>query len=160
VRHTIPVTSWADFEAEEPDLADFGAKLLDRFDGLAFLATVRAGDGAPRVHPVCVWRDRGRLFLSVGGTSPKQRDLRTDRRYVLHALPGKDDAEFRLRGRAREVTDATTTTWAREAGRAKGMNFSEDELLFELDVDEAHTAVWVDVGQPGTYATRRSWHSR
>ena len=154
------MTSWADFEAAEPELAGFGAKLLDRFDGLGFVATVRASDGAPRVHPVCVWRARGRLFLSVGGASPKQHDLRTDGRYVFHALPGKDDAEFRLRGGAREVTDPATTSWVRESGRAYGMNFSDDELLFELDIDEAHTAVWVDVGQPGTYATRRSWRAR
>jgi hypothetical protein len=153
------VANWADFEAAEPELAEFGAKLLDRFDGLAYIGTVRAGDGAPRVHPVCVWRSRGRLFLSVGGGSPKQHDLRSDGRYVVHALPGKDDGEFRLRGRAREVVDTTTTDWVREAGRAYGMNFSDDELLFELDIDEAHTAVWVNVGQPGTYATRRSWRA-
>lgn len=154
------MTTWADLEAAEPELADFGAALLDRFAGLGFIATVRASDGAPRVHPVCAWRARGRLFLSVGGASPKQWDLRADGRYVFHALPGKDDAEFRLRGRAREVVDPTTTGWVRDAGRAYGMNFSDDELLFELDIDEAHTAVWVNVGQPGTYATRRSWRGR
>jgi len=153
------MSTWADFEQAAPELAEFGARLLDRFDGLGFIATVRASDGAPRVHPVCVWRARGRLFLSVGSTSPKQRDLRTDGRYVVHALPGKDDAEFRVRGRADEVTDSETTRWAREAGRAYGMNFSDDELLFELEIDEAHTAVWVNVGQPGTYATRRGWRA-
>ena len=151
------MTTWADLEAGDPEMAAFGAQLLDRFDGLAYIGTVRGGDGAPRVHPVCVWRARGRLFLSVGATSPKQHDLRADGRYVLHALPGKDDGEFRTRGRAREVTDPPTTAWVRAAGRAAGMNFSADELLFELDVDEAHTAVWVNVGRPGTYATRRSW---
>jgi hypothetical protein len=153
------VTTWADFERAAPELAQFGAALLDQFDGLGYIATVRTSDGAPRVHPVCVWRARGRLFLSVGAASPKQWDLRTDGRYVVHALPGKDDAEFRVRGRAREVTDPATTLWVRAAGQDTGLNFSDDELLFELDVDEAHTAVWVNVGQPGTYATRRSWKS-
>jgi hypothetical protein len=153
------VSSWADFEEAAPDLAEFGAKLLDRFDGLAYIGTVRSGDGAPRVHPVCVWRARGRLFLSVGSRSPKRHDLRAGGRYVLHALPGKDDGEFRLRGHAREVTDPATTAWAREAGRQYGMNFSDDELLFELDLDEVHTAVWVHVGEPGTYATRQSWRA-
>jgi hypothetical protein len=151
------VSSWGDLEAEQPDLAAFGAQLLDRFDGLAYLATVRAGDGAPRLHPVCVWRSRGRLFLAVNNKSPKRRDLRTDTRYVLHALPGQDDAEFRIRGHSREVIDATTAGTARADGRAAGMNLPDDELLFELDIDEAHTAVWVNVGQPGTYATRQSW---
>jgi hypothetical protein len=75
-REDIRVPNWADLEAAEPELAEFGAKLLDRFDGLAYIGTVRVGDGAPRVHPVCVWRARGRLFLSVGGGSPKQHDLR------------------------------------------------------------------------------------
>lgn len=153
------MTTWSDLERSEPELAAFGAKLLDTLDGLSYIGTVRAGDGAPRVHPVCVWRARGRLFLSVGGASPKRHDLRADGRYVLHALPGKDDGEFRLRGRAREVTDPATTAWARDAGRATGLNFSDDELLFELDIHEAHTAVWVNVGQPGTCATRRSWKS-
>jgi hypothetical protein len=151
------MASWSEVEAGCHELAEFGATLLDRFDGLAFIATVRQVDGAPRLHPVCPWRVGGRLFLSVGGESPKQRDLRRDGRYVLHALPGKDDAEFRLRGHARQVVDPSTEEWARNAGLAKGLNFRDDELLFELDIDEAHSAVWVNAGQPGTYPVRRSW---
>ena len=46
------MTTWKDFAASAPTLAQTSAALLNQFGvGLAFLATVRR-DGAPRLHPV------------------------------------------------------------------------------------------------------------
>src|SRR5206468_311771 len=47
------MATWAELEAQDPELAAFGMQRLHRYGvGLAFLATV-APDGSPRVAPVC-----------------------------------------------------------------------------------------------------------
>jgi hypothetical protein len=32
-----------------------------------------------------------------------------------------------------------------------------EDCLFDYDIEEANTAYWVNVGQPGTYPQRRKW---
>ena len=86
------MTTWAEFAAAAPEMAALGSELRAKF-GLAFLATVRK-DGSPRVHPVCPFVFRGRLFIATDPRSPKRHDLKRDGRYVLHMLPGENDAEF------------------------------------------------------------------
>ncbi len=148
------MATWSDFAAAEPDMAAAGLALLEKFH-LGYLATVRA-DGAPRVHPVSPFIINGRLFVATPQDSPKAHDQLRDGRYVLHMLPGKDDAEFRIRGRARTVTDAATRTTVRE----RGPHFvKEHDHIFEYDIEEAATAHWEKVGQPGTYPVRRSWRT-
>ena len=74
--------SWGEFEAAEPALAAFGR---DRLDGkVAYLATARHRDGAPRVHPVTTILDRDHCFLFIDPASRKLRDLQRDPRYSLH----------------------------------------------------------------------------
>ena len=47
---------------------------------------------------------------------------------------------------------------ARAAIRAGGPHFlKDDDYYFEYDIEEAASAYWVNVGQPGTYAVRRAW---
>jgi len=46
-------SGWADFAAAAPELAAAGARHLDRAEGAALLATVRA-EAPPRIHPVTV----------------------------------------------------------------------------------------------------------
>lgn len=122
---------------------------------MAYLATVRA-DGSPRVHPVCPFIIDGRLFVATPPTSPKARDQLRDGRYVLHMLPGENDDEFRIRGRVRAVTDEEERT----AVRAGGPHFlKDDDYYFQYDIEEAATAYWEHVGQPGTYPVRRVWRS-
>jgi predicted pyridoxine 5'-phosphate oxidase superfamily flavin-nucleotide-binding protein len=146
--------SWGEFANTEPEMAAIGSALLEKH-GLAYLATVRA-DGAPRVHPVCPFIIDGRLFVATPRSSPKARDQLRDPRVALHLLPGENDDEFRIRGRARAVTDED----ARAAVRAQGPHFLKvDDYYFEYDIEEAATAYWVNVGQPGTYPALRAWRS-
>jgi len=99
------VSTWGDFAAARPDLAEAGRDLLYQFGvGLAFLATVRP-DGGPRVHPICpLLTDVGIYAFIV--PSPKQGDLRLDGRYSLHSFPRPDDENaFCLTGRATVIDD-------------------------------------------------------
>ena len=66
------MATWAEFAKGAPELAALGSDLRDAF-GLAFLATVRK-DGSPRIHPVCPFVVRGRLFISTNAKSPKSND--------------------------------------------------------------------------------------
>jgi hypothetical protein len=96
----LTVTTWGEFAAARPDLAEAGRDLLYQFGvGLAFLATVRS-DGGPRVHPICpLLTDVGIYAFVI--PSPKQGDLRRDRRYSLHSFPRPDDEDaLYLTGRA------------------------------------------------------------
>lgn len=155
------MTTWSELLQDAPEIAAVGATLLEKH-GMAYLATVRP-DGAPRVHPVCPFIADGRLFVATAPTSPKRLDLTRDGRYVLHMLPGKNDDEFWLRGRASLVTDASLRSIAvRGALDARqpsgnGIEVKDSEWLFEYDIEEAATAYWERVGQPGTYPVRRSW---
>ena len=96
---------WAEFEAEAPDIADEGRRLLyARGDGEALLVTVR-GDELPRVHPINVGVVDGGLYAFLL-PSPKRTDLEQDGRFALHAHqdPAAPD-EFSVRGRAKVVED-------------------------------------------------------
>ena len=159
------MATWGEFAEAAPEMATLGSELRAKF-GLAFLVTVRK-DGSPRVHPVCPFVVRGRLFIATNQKSPKRHDLKRDGRYVLHMLPGEDDAEFQVRGRARLVEDAQTKAMVLaegpEAGRQPDgalLNLTPEELLFEYDVEEALSGHWENVGQPDTYPVRKHWRER
>lgn len=146
------MATWQAMIEAAPEIGAMGVALLEKH-GMAYLATVRV-DGAPRVHPVCPFIVDGRLYVATPRTSPKARDQLRDPRVVLHLLPGENDDEFRIRGRARAITDEE----ARAAIRAAGPHFlKDDDYYFEYDIEEAATAYWEHVGQPGTYPVRRSW---
>ncbi len=146
------MATWGELSLEAPQIAAVGRALLDRHR-LAYLATVRA-DGAPRVHPVSPFIVDGRLLVATPRSSPKARDQLRDGRVVIHMPPGENDDEFRVRCRARSIEDGAD----RARTIASGPGFvHDDDYIFEYDIDEAATAYWVDVGQPGTYPVRRSW---
>ena len=152
------MATWAEFAESAPEMADLGLKLLERF-GLAYLGTVRR-DGAPRLHPVCPFIAQGRLFVATNPASPKRNDLMRDGRYVLHMLPGENDAEFLVRGRASQVTDAETRAMVVEGATRFGdgtLRIEPEELVFEYDIEQATTTYWENVGQPDTWPVRRSW---
>ena len=125
---------WVEFEAEAPELADEGRRLLyARGAGEALLVTVR-GDGLPRVHPVNVGVvDRGLYVFLL--PSAKRTDLEQDGRYALHTHqdPAAPD-EFSARGRAASVTDEAVRPRAADA-----WPFEVDDtyLLLELSVEQA-----------------------
>lgn len=146
------MVGWGAFAAAAPELAAVGLGLLERFN-IAYLATVRA-DGAPRVHPVSPFIIGGRLFVATPQGSPKAQDQTRDGRYVMHMLPGEGDAEFRIRGRAHALTDADSRAMVLNHGP---QFVKAEDHIFEYDIEEAATAYWVNVGQPGTYPIRRRW---
>lgn len=143
------MATWAEFAAAAPEIAALGLKQFEKFH-IAYLATVRK-DGSPRVHPVSPIIADGRLFVATAPTSPKRIDQIRDGRYVIHALPGKNDAEFLIRGRARRVTDDDTRAAVTEAAEhtVRGLDW-----IFEYDIGEAMMAFWENVGQPDTRPVR------
>ncbi len=156
------MATWAEFARAAPEMAELGSELR-RQHGLAFLATVRK-DGSPRIHPVCPFVVRERLFIATNPTSPKRHDLKRDGRYVVHMLPGKNDAEFQVRGRARFIDDAETIAMVLAEGPEAGvqpdgalLNLKPEELLFEYDIAEALSGHWENVGQPDTRPVRKKW---
>ena len=148
------MATWAQFAAGEPEMAEVGLGLFEKFH-IAYLATVRK-DGGPRVHPVTPIIADGRLFVATAPTSPKRLDQVRDGRYVIHALPGKDDAEFLIRGRARRVTDDVIRA---AVTKAAGHTVRAEDWIFEYDIEEAMSAYWENVGQPDTRPMRERWRA-
>jgi hypothetical protein len=135
------VTTWTEFERQQPALAAEGRRQLYQWDiGLGFLATVRP-DGGPRVHPVCpVLSTAGLHVLVVPG--PKRADLLRDGRYALHSEtcpPPRHEDGFLVAGRAREVTDPEVRRTVREQVLAERGGAAwpglDDDALFELEVE-------------------------
>ena len=156
------MATWAQFAQAAPEMAELGLKLLKKFPGeelrpeIAYLATVQE-DGSPQVHPVCPVIAGEHLYASIGADSPKLRDLRRNGRYMIHALPGKDDDEFSVRGCASEANDPPTRAAFLEAASASGLNVGPREVVFRFDLERADTAHWENVGQPNARPIRRKW---
>ena len=146
--------SWEEFAKADPEMAEFGRKLFER-NPIAYLATVRK-DGGPRVHPICPAIVQGRLYVSIIGTSPKRHDLNRDGRYVLHSLPGPNDAEFNIRGRAVQVEDIETLSTIRAAITGTVITTDKD-IFFELKIEQAFSAVYENLGQLNIKAIQRRW---
>jgi len=173
------MATWAEFEREAPDLAAVAAMLWPGVHALhrgerptipqpwfdvAYLATVR-GDGSPRLHPFCPVLASGNLYAAVPKSSPKGNDLRRDPRCVIHATPGPDDDELCIRAHAVEVSNVDDKRAAVVAiGTASEVGGMIDTMstdpLFEFDLVQVDTARWIDIGQPGTRAERKTWRPR
>jgi hypothetical protein len=156
--------SWAQFAAQAPELAEFGRGLLDRFDGGAFLATVR-GDGAPRLHPVVAILAAQRLWVFVNPQSRKFRDLVRDGRDVLHLLIDSDDKEFLVGGRAiamnhaRDLWEVVAQAAPYTVPHDRTPSSEGSHFLFELKIDRAAMTIWHNPGRPDTRPTRRVWRA-
>ena len=133
---------WSEFAATEPEMADFGRRLVYQFGlGLGYIATVRK-DGGPRLHPMCPLFYDDNLYAFIE-RSPKLHDLLRDGRYALHSMSApNDDHEFYVTGRA----EAVPADDPRQHGawslfrKERGDSVSEGEVstrdtLFELLVD-------------------------
>ena len=139
---------WQEFENQAPEIAEGGRALIYQHGiGLGYLATVRK-DGGPRIHPFCPSIAVGGLY-GLLGPSPKRRDLARDPRAAIHAFPAEEvDDEFYLAVRARREPDAAICEAVTAVYRATGGNTSDDELLFEFDIERALLA---------TYKHRGDW---
>jgi len=130
------VAAWSEFEADAPELAAEGRRLLyARGDGEALLVTVR-GNALPRVHPVNVGVVDGGLYVFLL-PSAKRTDLERDGRYALHAHqdPAAPD-EFSVRGRAAVVDEADIRARVSDA-----WPFQVDDTYLLLELSVEHTIV-------------------
>jgi hypothetical protein len=153
------MVSWSQFEAGAPQIADAGRKLIHQHGiGLAYLASLRK-DGAPRLHPICPTVFEGGLYALIGPTH-KQRDLLRDGRFALHSFPCPEvDDEFLVMGRARMIDDESLRSRVLADLKSKGMTSTEDELLFEFQIDRAMHAAYN--GPHGTWPPKYAvWTER
>ena len=149
------MSTWQDFAAAAPELADFAFERLD--ERLAYLATVMA-DGAPRVHPVSPFIGAGHLFVYMEPTSPKVRDFGRDARYALHCAVEDNDGgegELSLSGRARLVPDPGERALAFDTARAAGQSPQERYVVFELEIERVVATTYA-----GGKAHRRQWPAK
>jgi hypothetical protein len=135
------MATWAEFEAAMPEMAAAGRQLLFQHGpGLAYLATVRR-NGGPRIHPICPVIADDDLYAFIG-RSPKRGDLLDNGHYALHTFPCDDrDDEFFIAGRAIPIDDSDRISRADTVYRAQGTTHSDEDQLFQLQIDRAlHSA--------------------
>jgi hypothetical protein len=99
------------------------------------------------VHPICpVILDDG-AYIGIIPTSPKRHDLDRDGRFVLHALPGPQDAEFSLRGTARGMSRDEVVQLRDNA--PENVMISLETAMYELMMDEVVLTTYkADEGRP------------
>jgi hypothetical protein len=115
--------SWAEFEAEAPELA---ASVRERFEahGHKTIATLRR-DGSPRISGTEAVFEDGELWIGSMLHAVKALDLQRDPRYALHSASEDPDV---WRG------DAKVAGIAREVPTSDGKSHR-----FNLDITEAST---------------------
>lgn len=148
------MATWAEFAAAAPEIAAVGERLLGQH-GLAYLATTGV-DGRPYVHPVVPLIAGGRLFVFVALRTPKERNLRRDGRYSMHAVVGKEDEEFLISGRILMADDQASRTVAYKAAEAIGMT-TKNDVLMEFLIERAHWAIWENLGTPDIRRVAKRW---
>ena len=147
------MTSWGEFAAAAPELAERGAELLGV--GVAFIATT-VRDGSPRVHPLTPLIGGGRLLALIDKHTVKYRNLSRDPRYAIHAVLGQNDEEFMIIGRAALSDDWATRMQAAIEARKISMT-SRNDVAFEFMVERAHWAVWEGLGTPEIRRVAKRW---
>ncbi len=131
-------------------MARFGQERLD--GKVAYLATVRSGDGRPRICPVTPIIGGGHLFIFVEPNSPKVKDLTAAHDYCLHCAMNDSSGssgEFLLTGSAVKIKDAGLRQLAESVSSYKP---SVRYLLFELNLHEA-----LATSYPGGRPRRTRW---
>lgn len=140
-----------------PPIAAF---VVDRLEttGLCFLGTTRA-DGWPRVSPLEVFLQDGRIYMGSMPGAVKAHDLRRDGRCcIITPLSDKDDlaGEGKLFCEAREITDRAEWQVVRTTVEDRsGFDMGEpgDSHLFTFDIVGA---AWQRVEGGPTFRTT-SW---
>jgi hypothetical protein len=144
--------SWAELEAEAPQLAAF---VRDRLDAHKhkLMATIRA-DGWPRISGIEITIDRGELWIGGMPGARKSDDLRRDPRVAIHS--GSDEppafrGDARLTGLAIPIEDERVkATFMAAAGGGPPGPFD----LFRLAILEVST---VRVGDPADHLVIQVW---
>lgn len=100
------MTTWAEFAAVPPELAQRGRQRIEAHE-LILLGTIKM-DGSPRISPVEPDFVEGELMMGMMWQSTKARDLLCDPRCVVHSVVSDrkgTEGEFKINGRAWPVTD-------------------------------------------------------
>ncbi len=146
------MATWAEFTAEQPDMAAF---VESRFaaDRHAMIATLRR-DGAPRISGVEPDFARGELWAGMMPGSLKSRDLRRDPRFALHCMSTvasmTESGDAKISGTAELFADKTA--YLKELFERTG--WQPEELdLFRFDVTEV-----VQLIAEGDGMVVLSWH--
>ena len=143
-------TTWGAFAAAEPELAAFVAERLRRG---AVVPGDRAGERAPRVHPVTPIFTADGLYLFMEPTSPKAADLRERGSFALHnGVPDNagTGGEASVSGTGHAVDDAAVRA---TVVTAASYDPADHYVLFELRPTEVRCNGYGDVALP----ERRRW---
>lgn len=138
---------WESFLEACPEIAG-PAEQRFRNNQLVMLGTLR-GDGSPRISPTELDFAAGRLMIGMMWRSPKALDLQRDPRTVVHSVTADksgSDGDFKIYGRALEVSDADTRDAFRQAIKAR-IDWAPDEPsyhLFEIEVTSAGFVLFRD----------------
>jgi hypothetical protein len=145
--------SWAQFEAEAPELA---AAVRERLEahGHKTIATVRR-DGSPRISGTETQFRDGELWIGSMWQALKARDLQRDPRFALHS--GSDDpdewtGDAKLAGVVEEITDPERVRELNGAAAAAGPSHLCRLDLQEVSVvglNEERNALVIEVWKPG-----------
>jgi hypothetical protein len=131
------VASWAEFEAEVPELA---ARVRERLDahGHKTIATIRR-DGSPRISGTETEFSDGELWIGSMLDALKARDLQRDSRFALHSASEDPDVwsgDAKLAGVAEEVSapDATSHRFRLDLHEVSTVGLDEARKLLVIEV--------------------------
>ena len=147
------MATWAELETAAPDIGTAGRRFFE-VNEVFYLATVSKA-GWPRVHPFCPALAAGSLWAFIMEESPKRRDLDANGRFAIHALPGAEDEEFFVAGRATRQPDPERREVALAAMPYN--NADERHILFEFFPSRALWTAWENFQQPGMRPVHRAW---
>jgi hypothetical protein len=140
--------NWQEFAEASPELAQLGRERFERHE-LCMLGTLRLG-GWPRISPCELDFVGDELMLGMMLHSPKALDLLRDDRCALHSCTSDrngTEGDFKLYGRAGEVTDRDRRDAYRAAIRARiDWEPSGPFHLFAIEVDSAGFVVFGEDG--------------
>lgn len=131
------MASWADFEAEAPELAARVRKRLDAH-GHKTIATIRR-DGSPRISGTETEFSDGELWIGSMLDALKARDLQRDPRFALHSASEDPDVwsgDAKLAGVAEEVStpDATSHRFRLDLHEVSTVGLDEERKHLVIDV--------------------------
>ncbi|MET9226817.1 pyridoxamine 5'-phosphate oxidase family protein [Lentzea sp. NPDC003310] len=148
------MASWAEFSAEQPDMAAF---VQARFaaDRHALLATLRK-DGSPRISGVEPDFAHGDVWAGMMPGSLKSKDLQRDPRFALHCMTTTasmtEAGDAKISGTAEVWTDKDV--YLKDLFDRTGWGPAPEEIdLFRFDVTEV-----VQLTVEGDGMIVLSWH--
>jgi hypothetical protein len=135
------VATWAEFEAEAPELA---ARVRERLEAHRHktIATIRR-DGSPRISGTETEFEGGELWIGSMLNALKARDLRRDPRFALHSGSDEPDdwvGDAKVAGIVEEVSapDATSHRFRLDLHEVS-----------TVGLDEARKNLVIDIWKPG-----------